>query len=315
MIKKESIIFLADSIGEIVSFYKLNEWFQNIIYKIESKKGEYCLRISKRNSREHVQYEIDILRSLKNLPVIQLHSVDDDYIFSVDGKTAILYEYIDGTINLDNTIQELYLAGKFLGDFHIQASHIPYSRHRFEFYDLPDETIQKYIQCIDDSGLSYRELLPEILSELKENNLSDALLSWPIHVDFGPKNVLWKDGKIAAVLDFDNAYRGPYILDIWKSIMFFASSHWEFHLPKARAFFEGYVSKRSLTYNEKGEIYKAIKYAFLSHVFVDYYMFAKQVTTEEYFHYIVKDLYISYNSFVTQLRLNPDFLRAESTLI
>ena len=75
----------------------------------------------------------------------------------------------------------------------------------------------------------------------------------------------------------------------------------------------GYVSKRPLTYNERGDIYKAIKFAFLSHVFVDYYMFAKKVTTEEYFNYIVKDLYISYNSFVTQLSFKPDFLYTENS--
>ncbi len=95
MINKEAILFLADSIGEIYSFHKLNEGFQNTIYKIESERGDYCLRISKRNSREHVQYEIDVLLTLKNLPVIQLQSVDGDYIFSVDGKTVILYSYVE----------------------------------------------------------------------------------------------------------------------------------------------------------------------------------------------------------------------------
>ena len=106
------------------------------------------------------------------------------------------------------------MVGAFLGDFHVQASEIQCPMHRFEFYNLPDETIEKYMKCINDSDVPYRELLPKIIRELKENGVSHENPTGPIHVDFGPKNTLWKDGRIAAVLDFDNAYSGPYILDI-----------------------------------------------------------------------------------------------------
>ena len=308
MINKESIIFLTDTIGEIYSIEKLNEGFQNTIYKIESWKWTYCLRISKRNTKKHVQYEIDILQCLKDLPVIKLQSIDGKYIFSVKGKVAILYSFIDGIIRENNTPEELNTVGKFLAKFHNQCKNIKYSGVRSELYSLPDRAIKEHQLYIHKMNISYTELLPGIISELRKNILSDLHPSGPIHVDFGPKNTLWKNGELAAVLDFDNAYKGPYILDIWKSIMFFASYEWGFEIWKAKAFFDGYISKRPLNDREKGEIYKAIKYAFLSHIFVDYYMYAKKVTSEKYFEYIIKDLLISYNSFIAKLDSNPDFL-------
>ena len=66
-------------------------------------------------------YEIDILLNLKNLPVIKLQSVDCNYIFSVEGKTAILYLYIDGIVKENNNSEELNMLGKFLAEFHNQC--------------------------------------------------------------------------------------------------------------------------------------------------------------------------------------------------
>lgn len=193
---------------------KLNEGFQNEIYKIKSQKGEYCLRISKRNSPKHVQYEIDILRCLTDLPVINLQSVNGEYIFSVSGKTAILYSYIDGEIKHNNTDEELRIAGAFLADFHNSCHDIGYLETRFEYYNLSEQIIEEHKNIINDSLIPYREFLPEIIAGLSLNILSKKLPSGPIHVDLGPKNVLWKDGELAAVLDFDNAYNGPRVLDI-----------------------------------------------------------------------------------------------------
>ncbi len=308
MINKKSILFLQSVIGDIYSVSKFNEWFQNIIYKIESKKWSYCLRVSKRNSPEHVKYEIDILWSLKNLPVIELESIDGEYIFSVEDKVAILYKYIDGCIQENNTPQELKIVGNFLGSFHISNQGVLCPIGHQELYNLSDKIIQKYQKYIYNSDVPNRELLPKVIAEIQTNRLSEMNPKGPIHVDFSPRNTLWNDGELAAVLDFDNAYHGPYILDIGKSIMFFASSHGEFDVMKARDFFDGYRQRRSLADIEKKEVYRAIKFAFLSHIFVDYYMFAKNVTTREYFNYIIHDLYISYIAFLGQLNSDPDFL-------
>ncbi len=255
-----------------------------------------------------MQYEVDILECLRNFPVIKLQRVGGEYIFSVEGKAAILYLYIDGDFKENNTLKELNIGGEFLGEFHNECTDIKCPRDHFEFYNLSDRMIQEYSTYIADVDIPHKELLPKIVWELTDNTLSHEQPSGPIHVDFGPKNTLWKNGKLVAVLDFDNAYNGPYILDIWKSIMFFASFQWKFQIQKAKAFFNGYISKRILWVQERKEIYKAIKFAFLSHVFVDYYMYAKKVTTDEYFDYIVNDLFVSYKSFLIQLNSCPDFL-------
>lgn len=214
MLTKKSIIFLKKSIGEIYSFCKLNEGFQNTIYKIESQKGDFCLRISKRDSKKHVQYEVSLLSYLKKIPVIRLQSVDGNYIFSIEGNTAILYSYIDGNLVEDNSLEELKIVGQFLGEFHSLCVKIKYPKDCFEFYSLPDKVILEHKNYIYSMNIPHKKLLSQIVSELRQNTLSDKQPSGPIHVDFGPKNTLWRDGTLVAVLDFDNAYNGPYILDL-----------------------------------------------------------------------------------------------------
>ena len=78
---------------------------------------------------------------------------------------------------------------------------------------------------------------------------------------------------------------------------FFEFKKGRFDEEKARHLYKAYIQKRSLTDTEYGQVYKALKFAFLSHVFVDYYMYAIGVTSREYFEYIVRDLYQSYKNF------------------
>lgn len=163
MITKKSVIFLQSTIGIIYSIHKLNEGFQNTIYKIESQKGDYCLRISKRNSKKHVQYEVDILECLRNFPVIKLQRVGGEYIFSVEGKAAILYLYIDGDFKENNTLKELNIGGEFLGEFHNECTDIKCPRDHFEFYNLSDRMIQEYSTYIADVDIPHKELLPKIV--------------------------------------------------------------------------------------------------------------------------------------------------------
>ena len=47
-----------------------------------------------------------------------------------------------------------------------------------------------------------------------------------------------------------------------------------------------------------GECHKALKFAFLSHIFVDYYMRAIKATSKEYFDFIINDLYTAYKTVV-----------------
>ena len=98
------------------------------------------------------------------------------------------------------------------------------------------------------------------------------------------------------IVDFDNGYVGPLILDLGKAIMFFASDKKKFDARKANLMIREYNKIRKLNKLEQKELKKAVNFAFLSHVFVDYYIRAIKVTPQRYFEWIINDLYASYKN-------------------
>lgn len=77
------------------------------------------------------------------------------------------------------------------------------------------------------------------LSRLHYPDLPDR----PIHGDFEPKNLLFKDGQLSAVLDFDQARRDALICDIAPLLMPFQP----LDTRLCAAFLEGYQSVRPLS--------------------------------------------------------------------
>lgn len=293
-------------LGPIAEVKELAVGIQNYVFLLDSPLGKHCLRMHKFRGREHVSYEVKLLSLLRGEKVPQLVRDREGFIFMVGDRPATLYPFIAGKHLTEFSADQLAAVGVWLARFHNKSAGFVWEKERFEFYNLPDEVIEKYRLFVLDQQLSYCELLPSIISDLRLFRLSSELPQGAIHVDIGPKNVLFHDGELSAVIDFDNSFVGPLILDLGKAVMFFASRAGGFSPEMARSICRAYRAERLLTSSEEKHIYDAIAFAFLSHVFVDYYMFATQVTPRSYFEYIVNDLYVSYRSFRAQCKSNAD---------
>lgn len=55
---------------------------------------------------------------------------------------------------------------------------------------------------------------PEIVARLVEAGLRDEGVDVLRHGDFWPGNVLWEEGRVSGVIDWENALRGPAIADL-----------------------------------------------------------------------------------------------------
>ena len=157
------------------------------------------------------------------------------------------------------------------------------------FYDLPLAKIQRIKHEILASDIPYKEKIDDIAKELEAVSLNSHLPSGPIHVDVKPDNVLFEGDILSGVLDFDNAYIGPFILDVAKSMIWFGLEGKKFGFEKSVAICKGYEKIRPLTELEKKELVNVIRFAFFSHVFIDYSMYVNGKTELPYFEFIVKD--------------------------
>jgi Ser/Thr protein kinase RdoA (MazF antagonist) len=284
------------NIGKIIKFSIFNEGYQNIIYLINSSKGKYCLRISKRRSYNHVLFEAKVYEKLKYKFVPKIIKINGKLVFCFNKRPAILYEYIEGNIpkKIDTVLLEEI--GKKTALMNLNLKNFVWNKRRFEFYNLTDSKIRIYKKFILRKKIKYLNLLPQIIYELKLNKPHSNLIKGAIHVDIGPKNVIVNKNKISAIIDFDNGYIGPLVLDLGKAIMFFCSKNKKFDLNKAKMIINSYKKVRKLNFLEY-KLYKIIKYSFLSHIFMDYYMRALKYTPQVYFEWIINELYESYKDF------------------
>jgi ethanolamine-phosphate phospho-lyase len=285
------------NIGKIESIKIFNKGYQNIIYLICSSKGKFCLRISKRRTYNHVLFEVKVYEKLNYNFVPKIIKVNEKFVFYINKRPAILYGYIDGNIpkKINNALLEEI--GKKTALMNLKLKNFVWKKRRFEFYNLSDSKIKRYHKFILNSNIKYKSLLPQIIDELKSNKPNPNLMHGAIHVDIGPKNIIVNKNKISGIIDFDNGYIGPLILDLGKVIMFFCSKNKKFDIKKAKIIINSYQKVRKLDNLEYKELYKVIKYSFLSHIFMDYYMRSLKYTPNIYFEWIINELYESYKDF------------------
>ena len=284
-------------LGKVHRIKKYSSGQHNQTFLVTSSKGKFSLRIFNYKKPAQIRFEIAILLLLKGLDAPQLVELNNGFIEKFGKKYVIAYRYLPGKHLLSFNSPQLNEVGEFIADFHNRCKGFTWKKWRYQFYYLPDWKINKFERISKKAGLKHLELLQSIISELKENRLPRSLPRGPIHVDIKPENTLFQNGKLSGVIDFDNSFVGPLVLDLAKSMVWFGTSKKKFILNDALQVYYGYIKNKPLSKEEFSVLYKAIKFAFLSHIFVDYYMRAIKATSEEYFEWIINDLYESYLSF------------------
>lgn len=288
---------LLQPLGKILTCEHFNKGFQNTIYLLTTTKGVYCLRVYGRADEKHISYELAVLDRLRGLAVPQPIKINGSYLFKINGKWAIVYAYLQGATLKEVQDKHLDQIGEFLGEMHNKLAGFSWKKRRFAFYTISDYRIKTYSAAVRKAGIPYLEQLPAVVKDLRANQLDPKLPKGAIHVDLSPNNTLEHDGNISGVVDFDNGHVGPMILDLGKTVMFYAKGKGTFDAAKARRIIKAYEQVRPLSRLEKQQMAKAIRFAFLSHIFMDYYMFAIKVTPRSYFDWIVNDLYKAYQQF------------------
>lgn len=150
------------------------------------------------------QHEADVLRAIRasGLPVPEVYSLGD----GSDGRFLLL-EYLPGraTANPEDPDAFVRSIAECLAMIHAtgladgRLDHLPLTR------------IQ-YGSSRTEFNADLRE--PEVLARIValEGPTHDRLVLR--HGDFWPGNILWQDGKISGVVDWENALRGPAIADL-----------------------------------------------------------------------------------------------------
>lgn len=287
----------AARVGKIIQIVPYAGGQHNRTFFVITSKGKFSLRVYLYKTPSKFSFELALLNAVRGLPVPRLQKFGRRYYYSVNDKFAILYRYIPGHQLTRYSNSQLTQVGSFIGSYHRRVQRFVWHGRRHKFYDLPKHRIQHLLRVIHSSRVPYQQYLRAIVRDLLRYQMPRDLPEGSIHADIKPENTLFYGRRLSGVIDFDNSYIGPFILDLAKSMVWFGSRNGTFRLAAAIQIYRGYVSKRPLNAQEFGALFTAVKFAFLSHVFVDYFMRARSYTTAKYFSTIIRHLYTAYRTF------------------
>ncbi len=226
----------------------------NTVYLLETPRGRHLLRI------DEVKGELDVKRELELLLFLRKHGfpcpqpVADrrgHYYRLVDGKCYSVYRYVDGNILQPKrlSLAQLEAAGRVLADLHtIGKNYKKCIDNRFSY-----ERIASLWAEVRDRLPSYFRRIVRTLDDEADylrHYLETKLPKGIIHGDLFNDNLVFKQDKVAVLLDFEAACRGKFIYDLATAVNALCFDGDGYQLKRFEALLAGYESLRPLSLAE-----------------------------------------------------------------
>ncbi|WP_299003990.1 serine/threonine protein kinase [uncultured Shewanella sp.] len=198
--------------------------YENRVYQFRCDRGQrYVVKFYRpeRWSTEQIQEEHDFSVALvaEEVPIAAPVMINNQSLHVYDGFKFALYPSIGGrSFEVDN-LEQLEMAGRFIGRIHQYSS-----QKVFQYRDRMSP------QLLGDESLAWLKAsghVPETLSQayftVVEQVLEKARGLWEsvevseirLHGDLHPSNILWTPNDGPSFVDLDDARTGPAIQDLW----------------------------------------------------------------------------------------------------
>ncbi|MBN1796530.1 MAG: phosphotransferase [Sedimentisphaerales bacterium] len=226
-------------IGKIKETRPLNAGNRNAPKMIvESERGKFMLkrRPSGKDDLYRVAFSHSVLMQLaeKGFPVSALITTkqDDNTILQMDRHIYELFHFVSGE-RYDGSDQSTIDAGKQMAKFHKYLRNFNYDLLKplkGSFHD--SSNVREHIKTIGSKKRAPRGALKHESNELmrlyetssvRVNALGfDKWRQQIVHGDWHPGNMLFSDGKIAALVDFDSVKIAPAVTDFANGMLQFS---------------------------------------------------------------------------------------------
>jgi len=268
------------NVGALLNFQKIELGLMNKILLIETDSGKYILKILiQNNSGNKLNYELDLLNFLKDLPTPRPIIRKDLKYWSFFGKNkAFLMEYMPGEHKKVITNNDLKSIGVFLGKMHNQTARFRSSIKRLETLSHSSTSLNKiYRTCSNIKDTKTSNALKYIQGNINTYLPPKELPIGAIHSDFKQENCLFKKNILSGVVDFDNSYIAPLIIDLANTIIWFCAKGSELDTKKTITIIEAYQTARKMSKNEKAYLLKAIHFTYLRNLLrgIEYFAMKK----------------------------------------
>lgn len=268
----EKTIFSKEELSKILSSYnhlgklkrvkpfKLGTVQTNLL--LETTKDKFVFRYYESRSKNYALFEVIVLQYLSNHSYpcpAPIKDIRNNLVGEYKNKPFAIFEFIRGEHRKNVNPK---LIAQAIGKLHKIT--IGYKPKYFEARDAYNpnscwKNARSDSKRIKSKSESKKRLqwLTEELNKLKfPNNLPRGVC----HCDTHPSNFLYKNEKLIAVLDFDDASYVPLLYDITNMIYFWAWPHKKkLNFETAKTLLNEYSKYRKLTRMEKNHLYDFLK--------------------------------------------------------
>ncbi|MCA9352332.1 phosphotransferase [Patescibacteria group bacterium] len=283
-------IFENYDIGIPAEFIPMKKGVANKLFKIVTNQGDYTLKIAIRNSEHNrIQHEIDLLNHIKNLPSPKpIKDLHGKYLTEYKRYKCFVYPYLVGQPPEELSDDMIIQAAHALAKLHIQVENfVPTQTERIRLWDVPGyyefKELETSIKKVTNREI--REGAEYALAEIEQfiGNYSD-LPHGCLHGDFKPENLLYLDGQLTGIVDFDNSYNKNLAFEVGYALAWFSLDNHTFNLNKAKVFFDEYQRTKTLSEEECLSIYPQIQFLYLIMIIVNtHWLFDEKLPLPEEF--------------------------------
>lgn len=262
-------LLAAYDLGERRSAKGIEAGTVNTSYALELGRGRFFLRVYEEQAQAGAEAEAKLLLHLAasgvpTPPPVQAR--DGSMVRVLKGKPAAIFPWVDGDMLCLRAVTPAaaHDVGVALARMHLAGPAEPVATSlgagRFGADDLVARC-DRIAKVADPDARAQSEPLRDAVIRMDRRRRND-LPRGLVHGDLFRDNVLWHDGRIAALLDFESAHKGAFAYDIAVTILSWSFRD-DFDFDVARAIVAGYREVRELEAIERDALYVEAVFAAL----------------------------------------------------
>ncbi len=243
--------FAASDLGHIDEIFGLFLGYANVNYRVKTSKGNFLARFCRAQSQQRIHDEILFLGSIQKSGFPASYPIprsDGEYVTHHQQEKVMIYDFIEGKppqVNSDSAHQ----IGQALGCLSLKP--IPPGYTSTALIDIED------LRSFRQEKMTELQQYPEFCDEFLEQTASiEASLPFDlprgfVHADAFPDNTIFRDGKLMALIDFEDSCNDALIFDIGMAIIGFGYLGDTLDKNLVAALLAGYQSHRKLSVAEQ----------------------------------------------------------------
>lgn len=242
------------NLGKLLKFTGVPAGSVNTHYLLNTSKGKFFLKIDEAKNLQEAQRELALLLFLRTQGFVcprPLANRQDRPLLEYEGKPVSVCPYVIGKAVSEESLSlgQLEKIGQTLASLHLLGQ--TYKRN-LENRFRSERVSQLYRDVKGRLPTYFRHLIHVLDDEIEHQTqyAEDRLPKGIIHGDLFADNILFRGGKVVALLDFEAAGYGKFIYDLATAINALCYINGGYSIERFDVLLHGYQNVRTLSLGE-----------------------------------------------------------------